>query len=159
MIRLTIFVSPIVSYLFLHKGFRWMIVLEYTLLCLEYKSRGFSQKLRPGELLHGHNFIAVQHILIEFWWIVSIDLERVYHKYHYEWLRPNRVMTFQSLTCLLFQCVLYSYSSLLNRRHVSTIQQDFIFDWCFLLHPGWSLERLMCLLLHPGFRLVAEYCK
>ena len=51
------------------------------------------------------------------------------------------------------------YSPLLNRRHVSTIWQDSIFAWCFLLHPGWSLERLMCLLLHPGFRLVAAYCK
>ena len=52
-----------------------------------------------------------------------------------------------------------SYSPLLNKRHVSTIKQDSIFAWCFLLHPGWSLERLMCLLLHPGFRLVAAYCK
>ena len=77
------------------------------LLGLEYKSRVFSQQLRPGKILHGHNFITFQHILIGFWGILSIDLRKVYHKYNYEWLRSGRVMTFQSLPCLLFQCVLY----------------------------------------------------
>ena len=49
-------------------------------------------------------------------------------------------------------------SSLLNRRHLSTIWQDCIFARCFLLHPGWILERPVCLLLHPGFWPVAAFC-
>ena len=52
---------------------RW-IKSSNLLLGLEYKSRGFSQKLRPGELLHGHDFVNLQQILIGFWGMLSIGI-------------------------------------------------------------------------------------
>ena len=51
------------------------------LLGLEYKSRGFSRKLRPGELLHGHNSVNSQQILMGLQGTLPISLDRVYPKY------------------------------------------------------------------------------
>ena len=51
------------------------------LLGLEYKSRGFSRKLRPGELLHGHNSVNSQQILMGLRGTLPISLDRVYPKY------------------------------------------------------------------------------
>ena len=51
------------------------------LLGLEYKSRVFSRKLRPGELLHGHNSVNSQQILMGLQGTLPISLDRVYPKY------------------------------------------------------------------------------
>ena len=51
------------------------------LLGLEYKSRGFSQKLRPGKLLHGHNSVNSPQILMGLQRTLPISLDRVYPKY------------------------------------------------------------------------------
>ena len=51
------------------------------LIGLEYKSRGFSRKLRPGELLHGHNSVNSQQILMGLRGTLPISLDRVYPKY------------------------------------------------------------------------------
>ena len=77
------------------------------LLGLEYKSRGFSRKLRPGKLLHGHNSVNSQQILMGLQGTLPISLDRVYPKYQNDWWRNDRVMALKSLPCLLFQCVLY----------------------------------------------------
>ena len=55
---------------------------RHILLGLEYKSRGFSQKSRPGKLLHGHNSVNSQQILMGLHGTLPISLDRVYHKYH-----------------------------------------------------------------------------
>ena len=55
------------------------------LLGLEYKSRGFSRKLRPGELLHGHNSVNSQQILMGLRGTLPISLDRVYPKYQNDW--------------------------------------------------------------------------
>ena len=51
------------------------------LLGLEYKSRVFSRKLHPGELLHGHNSVNSQQILMGLQETHPISLDRVYPKY------------------------------------------------------------------------------
>ena len=91
----------------------------------------------------------------------ATNLKNAYYTMIYLWesvsfyfgnndLVSNSMQTLPSLS---------TYSSLLNRRHVSTIQQDSIFAWCFLLQPGWSLEITMCLQLHPGFWQESAFCK
>ena len=52
------------------------------LLGLEYKSRGFPRKLRPGVLLHEHNSVNSQQILMGLQGTFQIGNEKVYHKYH-----------------------------------------------------------------------------
>ena len=42
---------------------------------------GFFMKLRPGELLDGHNSVNSQHILMGLRGILPICLERVHHEY------------------------------------------------------------------------------
>ena len=65
---------------------RWVTQNYYTeLLGLEYKSRVFSLKLRPGELLHGHNSVNSQQILMGLQGTLPISLDRVYPKYQNDW--------------------------------------------------------------------------
>ena len=61
-----------------YSGLKFFVLL----LGLEYKSRGFSRKLRPGELLHEHNSVNSQQILMGLQGTFQIGNEKVYHKYN-----------------------------------------------------------------------------
>ena len=88
-------------------SFEMRIHTCYSLVFNKTSDVFFFQKLRPGLLSHGHNSINSQQISMALQGILSIGSEKLYHKYIFDWLRDDRLMTLESLPCLLFQCVLY----------------------------------------------------
>ena len=70
----------IVEHLFCH-GLK-LLSKNYSLVF--NTSHVFFSQLRPGELLHGHNSVNFQQILMEFLGMLLIGLEKVCHNNNYD---------------------------------------------------------------------------